>query len=146
VSHIKDKKVHSLLISAYQSHFFNAWLAKRVMLMKASQHSQLPLLAGEIMMPYPEGEVFSPKINRKIITEYALKLNGKKAISIEKLDVNDERLKGITLLTKWSTYALVQFKYEKSKHLKMVFESPLYGRGRASFSKVAKYVFMKKAF
>ena len=92
-----------------------------------------------------KAKVISKK-DKKIITEYALKLNGKKAISIEKLDVNDERLKGITLLTKWSTYALVQFKYEKSKHLKMVFESPLYGRGRASFSKVAKYVFMKKAF
>ena len=93
----------------------------------------------------PKAKVISKK-DKKIITEYALKLNGKKAISIEKLDLNDERLKGITLVTKWSTYALVQFKYEKKKQLKMVFESPLYGRGRASFSKVAKYVFMKKAF
>ena len=86
------------------------------------------------------------KKDKKIITEYALKLNGNKAISIEKLDLNDERLKGITLVTKWSTYALVQFKYEKNKHLEMVFESPLYGRGRASFSKVAKFVFMKRVF
>jgi len=93
----------------------------------------------------PKAKVISKK-DKKIITEYALKLNGKKAISIEKLDLNDERLKGITLVTKWSTYALVQFKYEKKKHLKMVFESPLYGRGRVSCSKVAKYVFMKKAF
>jgi len=92
-----------------------------------------------------KAKVISKK-DKKIITEYALKLNGKKAISIEELDVNDERLKGITLVTKWSTYALVQFKYEKNKHLEMVFESPLYGRGRASFSKVAKFVFMKRVF
>lgn len=70
-SHIQDKKVRSLLISAYQSHFFNAWLAQRVSQMKESNTAQLPLLNGEVMMPYPEGELFSPKLNRKTITDYA---------------------------------------------------------------------------
>lgn len=70
-SHIQDKKVRSLLISAYQSHFFNAWLAQRVAQMKEANATLLPLLNGEVMMPYPEGETFSPKINRKITSEYS---------------------------------------------------------------------------
>lgn len=72
-AHIQDKKVRSLLISAYQSHFFNAWLAERVSQMKIDNLPHLKLLEGEIMMPYPDGDIFSPKLSRKIEEEYRTK-------------------------------------------------------------------------
>jgi len=72
-AHIQDKKVRSLLISAYQSHFFNAWLAQRVTLMKEQKTPLLPLLQGEVMMPYSDGDTFSPKINRKVEEDYKAK-------------------------------------------------------------------------
>jgi len=84
--------------------------------------------------------------NETAISKYTLTVNGKKAISIKRLDASDARLKNLSFVTEWTTYALVKFKHEKSKHLKMVFKSPIYGKGTIYFSKVAKYIFMKKAF
>ena len=84
--------------------------------------------------------------NKTSIEKYTLKLNGKSPISVEKLPLSDPRLIGLTLISEWSTYALVTFKHEKNTRLTMTFKSPQHGSASANFSKVAKYIFTKTAF
>lgn len=76
---------------------------------------------------------------------YQITLNGKKPLAIKKLKADDSRLKHLSFVTEWNTYALVTFKHVKGVHLKLLFESTQYGKGVLYFSKVAKYVFSKKA-
>jgi len=45
---ITNKKVEHLLISAYQSYFFNAWLSKRVELSKEKKLNKLEILDGDL--------------------------------------------------------------------------------------------------
>ncbi len=45
---ITNKKVEHLLISAYQSYFFNAWLSKRVELSKHKNLNKLEILNGDL--------------------------------------------------------------------------------------------------
>ena len=45
---ITNKKLEHLLISAYQSYFFNAWLSKRVELSKENEKNKLQSLNGDI--------------------------------------------------------------------------------------------------
>ncbi|MDD2699255.1 MAG: tRNA pseudouridine(13) synthase TruD [Arcobacteraceae bacterium] len=47
---IKNKKLEHLLISAYQSYFFNAWLSKRVELAKKEGLNKLKPLVGDIFL------------------------------------------------------------------------------------------------
>jgi len=84
-------------------------------------------------------------VNNTIKSTYKITLNGKKPLSIEKLTLNDNRLKHLSFVTEWNTYALVKFKHVKNTHLTLLFESTQYGKGTLHFSKVAKYVFSKKA-
>ena len=76
---------------------------------------------------------------------YKITLNGKKPLEIKKLIVNDSRLKHLSFVTEWNTYALVTFKHIKGTRLKLLFESSRYGKDTLYFSKVAKYVFTQKA-
>jgi len=77
---------------------------------------------------------------------YTLMLNGKKAIYIEKLNDDDPRLKKLSLISEWSTYALVKFEHVSGKQFQLIFDSAWYGKGILAFSKVAKYVTTKKSF
>lgn len=54
---IKDAKLEKMLIAAYQSNFFNKWLAKRV---KKSQNS-FSLLNGDIFLQLKDEKLFTPK-------------------------------------------------------------------------------------
>ena len=78
-------------------------------------------------------------------SDYQITLNGKKPLAIKKLKADDSRLKHLSFVTEWNTYALVTFKHVESMRLKLLFESTQYGKGILYFSKVAKYVFSKKS-
>jgi len=84
-------------------------------------------------------------VNNTIKSTYKITLNGKKPLSIKKLTLNDSRLKHLSFVTEWNTYALVTFKHVKGTRLTLLFESTQYGKGTLHFSKVAKYIFSKKA-
>jgi len=47
---VKNKKLEHLLISAYQSYFFNAWLSKRVELSKKEGLNKIQSLVGDIFL------------------------------------------------------------------------------------------------
>jgi len=67
---IKDRKLEKMLISAYQSDFFNRWLAKRIELSKDLDDSY-KLLAGDVMINLEDEKVFTPKvINDKIQDDF----------------------------------------------------------------------------
>ncbi len=78
--------------------------------------------------------------NKTMNEEFVLTLNGKKPLRIEKIAADDSRLKKLSFVTEWSTYALVTFKHVNSKQLVLQFKSKQFGKGSAIFSKVAKYV------
>lgn len=77
---------------------------------------------------------------------YEIKLNGKRPLAIKKLEADDSRLKQLSFVTAWNTYALVTFKHVKGKRLKLLFKSSQYGKGTLYFSKISKYIFNKKTF
>ena len=54
---IKDKKISKMLISQYQSSFFNSWLAKRLILSESS----FKLLDGDVFRDYKNNRFFTPK-------------------------------------------------------------------------------------
>ncbi len=55
---IRDRKLEKMLISAYQSDFFNRWLTKRIQMSEDSYK----LLAGDVMINLEDEKVFTPKI------------------------------------------------------------------------------------
>ena len=64
---IRDRKLEKMLISQYQSNFFNLWLAKRVSLSK----DEFKLLDGEVMNNLKEKKYFTPnRINEKILLDF----------------------------------------------------------------------------
>ena len=68
---IKDRKVAKMLLSAYQSTFFNAWLVERLKL----DNSGFKLLDGDIFYDIKNEKLFTPKsINEKIIEDFKEKL------------------------------------------------------------------------
>jgi len=75
---VTNKKVEHLLISAYQSYFFNSWLSKRVELSKEQGLNKLEIL---------DGDLFFDK-NKKIVTGLLpgrkVKRSTSKAYEIEK--------------------------------------------------------------
>ena len=77
---------------------------------------------------------------------YSLLLNGKEAIEIEELSVDDTRLKEFSFISEWGEYYLVTYPHVKSKRVTLVFKSDKYGKGALHFAKVAKYVLTKEAF
>lgn len=59
---IRDRKLEKMLISAYQSDFFNRWLAKRLELSK----NNFDLLSGDVLLNVKENKFFTPtKISDK---------------------------------------------------------------------------------
>lgn len=68
---IRDRKLEKMLISAYQSDFFNRWLAKRLELSDES----FKLLPGDVMMQLKDEKLFTPtKVNEKLIQDYEKEL------------------------------------------------------------------------
>ena len=66
---IRDRKLEKMLISAYQSDFFNRWLAKRI---KGSKE-RFKLLNGDVMMQLKDEKLFTPsKINDNIIKDFTV--------------------------------------------------------------------------
>jgi tRNA pseudouridine13 synthase len=47
---LANKKLEHLLVSAYQSYFFNSWLSKRVELSKEDECNKLQALEGDIFL------------------------------------------------------------------------------------------------
>ena len=64
---VKDKKVAKMLMSAYQSTFFNAWLVERLKLDKNS----FKLLNGDIFYDIKNDKLFTPKsISEKVLADF----------------------------------------------------------------------------
>ena len=55
---VKDKKLSKMLIAAYQSSFFNAWLVERLQLSK----DEFVLLNGDVFMDLEKDKIFTPKV------------------------------------------------------------------------------------
>lgn len=55
---VKDKKLSKMLISAYQSSFFNAWLVERLKL----SEEEFKLLDGDVFMDLDKNKIFTPKV------------------------------------------------------------------------------------
>lgn len=53
---IKDRKLEKMLISAYQSDFFNKWLATRIQ----DSEESFKLLGGDVMLSLKENKFFTP--------------------------------------------------------------------------------------
>lgn len=64
---VKDKKLSKMLIQAYQSSFFNAWLVERLSLDKTN----FKLLDGDLFVDLEKNKFFTPKaITEKIIDDF----------------------------------------------------------------------------
>lgn len=55
---VKDKKLSKMLIAAYQSSFFNAWLVERLNL----SNDEFKLLDGDIFLDLQKDKLFTPKV------------------------------------------------------------------------------------
>lgn len=65
---IKDRKLEKMLILAYQSSYYNAWLVERLNLDK----EEFKLLEGDVFLDLEKNKLFTPKtINEKIIRDFA---------------------------------------------------------------------------
>lgn len=60
---VKDKKLSKMLIAAYQSNFFNAWLVERLQLSK----EEFVLLNGDVFIDLEKDTIFTPKAITKNI-------------------------------------------------------------------------------
>ena len=60
---VKDRKLAKMLISAYQSSFFNAWLVERLNLNK----EEFQLLDGDVFLDLQKDKLFTPKNITEII-------------------------------------------------------------------------------
>lgn len=64
---VKDKKLSKMLILAYQSSFFNAWLVERLKLSK----DEFKLLDGDVFLDLEKNRLFTPKaITQKISQDF----------------------------------------------------------------------------
>jgi tRNA pseudouridine13 synthase len=67
---IKDKKLAKMLISLYQSDFFNRWLVKRLSL----SDKEFKVLDGDVFKEYKRDKFFTPKnLNETIIDDFKAK-------------------------------------------------------------------------
>lgn len=64
---IKDRKLSKMLISAYQSSFFNAWLVERLKL----SNEEFKLLEGDLFLDLEKNKLFTPKaITQNILNDF----------------------------------------------------------------------------
>ena len=64
---VKDKKLSKMLIAAYQSSFFNAWLVERLSL----SNDEFKLLNGDIFFDLQNNKLFTPKaITANILNDF----------------------------------------------------------------------------
>jgi len=64
---VKDKKLSKMLIAAYQSSFFNAWLVERLTL----SNDEFKLLDGDVFLDLQKDKLFTPKvITANIINDF----------------------------------------------------------------------------
>ena len=64
---VKDKKLSKMLIAAYQSSFFNAWLVERLSL----SNDEFKLLNGDIFLDLQNDKLFTPKaITTNILSDF----------------------------------------------------------------------------
>ena len=64
---VKDKKLSKMLIAAYQSSFFNAWLVERLKL----SNDEFKLLDGDVFLDLQKDKLFTPKvITANIINDF----------------------------------------------------------------------------
>ena len=64
---VKDKKLSKMLIAAYQSSFFNAWLVERLSL----SNDEFKLLNGDIFLDLQNDKLFTPKaITANILNDF----------------------------------------------------------------------------
>ncbi|RXK13433.1 pseudouridine synthase [Halarcobacter mediterraneus] len=67
---IKDRKLSKMLISMYQSYFFNSWLVERLKL----SDDEYKLLDGDVFKQYSNNKFFTPKsLNDSIIKDFTNK-------------------------------------------------------------------------
>ncbi len=72
---VKERKIHKMIISAYQSDFFNRWLAGRF---KTSPEGTFKLIDGDVFYDFKSKKYFTPNnITKKVQEEF-----DKKNISI----------------------------------------------------------------
>ncbi|MEA1915699.1 MAG: tRNA pseudouridine(13) synthase TruD [Campylobacterota bacterium] len=71
---INDHKLKRMMISAYQSYFFNAWLAHRVDISREKGLNRLELLEGDIAFEYSSGKSFAAQNTPSIQNNYKQKL------------------------------------------------------------------------
>jgi hypothetical protein len=79
-------------------------------------------------------------------SDFTLKLDNNESKNLVKLEVEDERLKGISFVSKWGEYYLLTFKHTEKTKFNLVFESETYGMRTLHFAKKAKYVYTKTGF
>ena len=64
---VKDKKLSKMLVAAYQSSFFNAWLVERLKLSK----DYFDLIDGDIFLDLEKDKIFTPKaITANILNDF----------------------------------------------------------------------------
>jgi len=64
---VKDKKLSKMLVAAYQSNFFNAWLVERLKLSK----DYFDLLDGDVFLDLQKYKIFTPKsITANILNDF----------------------------------------------------------------------------
>ena len=62
---IKDKKLSKMLISSYQSTFFNKWLVNRI------ENEEFALIDGDIFMDIEKNKLFTPKaVTSRILNDF----------------------------------------------------------------------------
>ena len=127
---IKNKKLEHFMISAYQSYYFNAWLAKRVELCKDKGFNKLQNINGDILNLFDKKTITGLLPGRKIIRA------SKNARDIEK-DFDDEyihakgfrrdsivKIKNITSkFVKTENKLILKFELPKSSYATVLIES-----------------------
>ena len=77
---------------------------------------------------------------------YSLSMQGKDALKVKKLSLNDKKLEGISFVTQWGDYYEVTYPHINNKRLFLELKNSSYGNARLNFAKVAKFVYTKKGF
>ena len=77
---------------------------------------------------------------------YSLRLEGKDALHAKKLSPSSKKLKDIPFVTQWGKYFEVTYPHTNKKRLSLEFKNKEEKSVQLHFSKVARFVYSKKAF